>query len=296
VIGSQWNKWDLHIHSPLTWLANSYTPDDIENYVRTLEAHQLSLIAVTNYFYFRQNELEIIREEIARQGLAITVLANVEFRLDQQNRDGQFINIHILFSEKLSTERINEALSRLPIRLTDGGGKNVYCCEKSVGDSGHGVDTITVALSELTSILNSALRPFQDFLIAVCPNGYGGYRPGSTGRSAAAATEIDRQGQIIFGGAADRAFYLRTDRYPGATVKPVFLCSDAHSMAQIGGRYTWVKAMPTFEGLRQALLEPESRLRIGDEWITTRTPRPTSVRSRWKGPFLMGRRSDFGNW
>ena len=238
MIGSQWNKWDLHIHSPLTWLANNYPPDDIENYVRTLGEHQLSLIAVTNYFYFRQNELEIIREEVARQGLEITVLANVEFRLDQQNRDDQFINIHILFSEKLSTERINEALSRLPIRLTDGGGKNVYCCEKSVGDSGHAVDTITVALAELTSHLNSALRPFQDFLIAVCPNGYGGYRPGSTGRSAAAATEIDRQGQIIFGGAADRAFYLRSDRYPGATIKPVFLCSDAHSVAQIGGRYT----------------------------------------------------------
>ncbi|WP_438334888.1 TrlF family AAA-like ATPase [Edwardsiella tarda] len=273
MIGSQWNKWDLHIHSPLTWLANNYNPNDIENYVRMLGEHHLSLIAVTNYFYFRKNELEIIREEIARQGLAITVLANVEFRLDQQNRNDQFINIHILFSEKLSTECINEALSHLPIRLTDGGGKNIYCCERSVGNSDHGVDTITVALSDLTSHLTSVLRPFQDFLIAVCPNGYGGYRPGGTGRSAAAATEIDRQGQIIFGGVADREFYLQTDRYPGATIKPVFLCSDAHSVAQIGGRYTWVKALPTFEGLRQALLEPESRLRIGDEWLATRTPK-----------------------
>jgi hypothetical protein len=178
VIGSQWNKWDLHIHSPMTWLANNYTPDDIAGFVQSLGEHQISLIAVTNYFYFRQNELEIIRDEIARQGLSVTVLANVEFRLDQQNRDDQFINVHILFSEKLSTERINETLSRLPLRLTNGGGKNVYCCEKNVTESGHGVDTITVALSELTDHLNSELRPFQDFLIAVCPNGYGGYRRG----------------------------------------------------------------------------------------------------------------------
>lgn len=222
MIGSQWNKWDLHIHSPMTWLANNYTPDDIAGFVQSVGEHQISLIAVTNYFYFRQNELEIIRDEIARQGLAVTVLANVEFRLDQQNRDDQFINVHILFSEKLSTERINETLSRLPLRLTNGGGKNVYCCEKNVTESGHGVDTITVALSELTDHLNSELRPFQDFLIAVCPNGYGGYRPGATGRSAAAATEIDRQGQIIFGSATDRAFFLRSDRYDGAAVKPVF--------------------------------------------------------------------------
>ena len=48
-------------------------------------------------FYFRQNELEIIREEIARQNLNITVLGNVEFRLDQQNKAGDFINVHILF-------------------------------------------------------------------------------------------------------------------------------------------------------------------------------------------------------
>ncbi|MBP1038905.1 DNA repair protein [Serratia fonticola] len=292
MIGSQWNKWDLHIHSPMTWLANNYA-DDIEGYVRTIGEHQLSLIAVTNYFYFRQNELEIIREEIARQGLDITVLANVEFRLDQQNRDDQFINIHILFSEKLSTERINEALSRLPISLTDGGGKNVYCCEKSVNESGHGIDTITVALSVLTAHLNSELRPFQDYLIAVCPNGYGGYRPGATGRSAAVATEIDRQGQIIFGGAGDRAFYQRTDRYAGATVKPVFLCSDAHNTEQIGGRYTWVKALPTFEGLRQALLEPESRLQIGDDWLATRTPKAHFSRIEVEGTIFDGQEIRF---
>lgn len=293
MIGSQWNKWDLHIHSPMTWLANNYTPGDVAGFVQSLGEHQISLIAVTNYFYFRQNELEIIREEIARQGLSVTVLANVEFRLDQQNRDDQFINVHILFSEKLSTERINETLSRLPLRLTNGGGKNVYCCEKSVTESGHNVETITVALSELTNHLNSELRPFQDFLIAVCPNGYGGYRPGATGRSAAVATEIDRQGQIIFGSATDRTFFLRNDRYDGAAIKPVFLCSDAHSTAQIGDRFTWVKALPTFEGLRQALLEPEARLQIGDDWLTTRTQKAHFSRIDVEGTIFDGQEIRF---
>ncbi len=95
--GSVWNKWDLHIHSPVTWQANGYAGQcDIARYVQLLGEKQLSLIAVTNYFYFRQNELEMIREEIARQNLNITVLGNVEFRLDQQNKAGDFINVHIL--------------------------------------------------------------------------------------------------------------------------------------------------------------------------------------------------------
>ncbi len=87
--GSEWNKWDLHIHSPMTWQANGYSDQcDIERYVHLLGEKQLSLVAVTNYFYFRQNELETIREEIARQGLNITVLGNVNSALINRTRPG----------------------------------------------------------------------------------------------------------------------------------------------------------------------------------------------------------------
>lgn len=35
--GSEWNKWDLHIHSPMTWLANKFTePKDIQGFVKKL--------------------------------------------------------------------------------------------------------------------------------------------------------------------------------------------------------------------------------------------------------------------
>ncbi|WP_285126950.1 TrlF family AAA-like ATPase [Leclercia adecarboxylata] len=272
--GSEWNKWDLHLHSPMTWLSNNYTANcDVEAYVRRLGELELSVIALTNYFYFRQNELEIIRDEIARQGLNITVLGNVEFRLDQQNKDDVFLNVHILFSDKLSTERINDILSRLPLKLTDGSGKNIYCCERSVVDSGYGVDTIVVDFKQLLTCMNADLKPYHDYLVAVCPNGYGGYRPGATGRSHVVATHIDRQGHIIFGNQRDRDFFLTTERYEGAAVKPVFSCSDAHRLDDIGRNYTWVKALPTFEGLRQAMLEPEGRLQIGDDWPDRRIPK-----------------------
>lgn len=265
--GSEWNKWDLHLHSPMTWLANMYSGScDTEAFVRKIGEQKLTLIGLTNYFYFRQNELETIRDEVARQGLNVTVLGNVEFRLDQQNKEGTFINVHVLFSDKLSTERINDTLSRLPLKLTDGSGKTVYACESSVRESGHDVDTIVVDLNQLLGHLSSVMRPFLDYVIAVCPNGYGGYRPGANGRSAAIATEIDRQGNIIFGSLPDREYFLTTSRYPGASIKPVFLCSDAHRLEHIGRNYTWVKAKPTLEGLRQALLEPEGRLQMGNDW------------------------------
>ncbi|BBU95924.1 DNA repair protein [Providencia rettgeri] len=266
--GSTWNKWDLHIHSPMTWLANNFTNNDnVEAYVKKLGEQQLSLIGVTNYFYFRQNELETIRDEITRQGLDIKVLGNIELRLDQQNKEGEYINIHVLFSDKLSTSRINEVLARLRLKLTDGSGRILYCCEKDVLSSGLSVETIVIDYSQLLEHLNSTLEPYRDFFIAICPNGYGGYRPDANGRSRELATWIDRQGQIIFGNLRDREFFLKTDRYPGASSKPVFHCSDAHCLEDIGSKYTWVKALPTFEGLRQATLEPSSRIRLKESWI-----------------------------
>lgn len=56
--------------------------------------------------------------------------------------------------------------------------------------------------------------------------------------------------------------------------KPVFVCSDAHSINSsgedtygIGDKYTWIKAKPTFEGLRQVVIEPEGRVQQIDDFI-----------------------------
>jgi hypothetical protein len=51
--------------------------------------------------------------------------------------------------------------------------------------------------------------------------------------------------------------------------KPCLHGSDAHSVAELfhpaKNRYCWIKADPTFEGLRQTIFEPEERVWIGEE-------------------------------
>ena len=42
-------------------------------------------------------------------------------------------------------------------------------------------------------------------------------------------------------------------------------CSDAKCLAAIGTNNCWIKADPTFEGLKLAIYEPEERVNIGDE-------------------------------
>jgi len=85
-----------------------------------------------------------------------------------------------------------------------------------------------------------------------------------------------RWADVIFSGNPNnREFWLATNtateekaRKLGAP-KPCVHGSDAHSLASLfkpdEQRYCWIKADPTFEGLRQTLYEPEERVYIGQQ-------------------------------
>lgn len=276
--GSEWNKWDLHIHSPMTWLGNKFSvPKDIPGFVKKIGESGISLIGLTNYFFFAENEVEIIREEIKRQGLNITVLPNIELRVSQQNKKGEWINIHLIFSESIPTERINEALSSLPIATTSASGKKVFCSQKSLEKNGKDIASITVDYSTVCEHMCSQFSFFNEMILAVCPNGYGGFRAGAEGRSHEIATEFDKDGHIVLEGSEmkgalnSREYFLNTGRYAGAVAMPVFRCSDAHDTDKIGTMFSWVKAKPTFEGLRQTLFEPAARVELDEDWLLRRT-------------------------
>ncbi len=268
MIGSIWSKWDLHIHSPYTHQANEFGSTTIDEFVDKIISSNLSLVGVTNYFFFKDNELEEIRGGFKGKGVKTTVLGNLEFRIDQQNKDGEWINVHCIFSENISTQKINSILSTLPISNTTVERKNIYCSQQSFSDTQTQTSVAIVKFDSLIDHLNSNLKFGVDFLIAACPNGYGGFRPDMTeGRSLAVALEIEKRCQIILGRPQDRGFFLKEDRYPSAKQKPVFSASDAHKLETIGMMYSWVKAKPTFEGLRQAIIEPDLRVQQTDDFV-----------------------------
>ncbi|OPB33551.1 TrlF family AAA-like ATPase [Pseudomonas fluorescens] len=268
MIGSVWNKWDLHLHSPLTNLNNNYGRTTIEEFAQAIISAELSMIGITNYFYFKENELEIIREALKNAGAKTIVLGNIELRINQPNKDGEWINIHIIFSEHTTTKTINELLSKFTVTNTTNDGKNIWCSEDSFKTCGLDAGQIVIDPKPLIKHLEENLVLGKDFIIAMCPNGYGGFQPNRhEGRSVAVALEIDKFSHIIFGRPRDRDFFLLTERFENAIAKPVFHCSDAHSLAQIGEKYTWVKAKPNFQGLRQSVFEPADRVQQSDDFI-----------------------------
>jgi ABC-type lipoprotein export system ATPase subunit len=264
--GSTWTKWDLHLHSPLTNLNNQFKIS-IDEYAQKLVEQDIALVGVTNYFFFQEDELEKIRDALLRLNSKATVLGNLEFRLTQPNKDGEWINIHLIFSERFSTKYINSVLEKFKVMNTNNQGMTIWCSEESFKDNSVKISDVVVDLKSLIEHVQGSMQLGSDFLLAICPCGYGGFQPKATeGRSVAVAKEIDKVGQLVFGRERDREFFLDTKRYEGAIAKPVYICSDAHEIGLVGSKYTWVKASPNFQGLRQTIFEPADRVQQSDHF------------------------------
>lgn len=73
------------------------------------------------------------------------------------------------------------------------------------------------------------------------------------------------KGKINFGFEVKSNYHKVTDQiekwYPNKNISiPIVSSSDAHSAKDVGTTFSWVKANPTFEGLKQVFHEPSSRI------------------------------------
>ncbi len=280
--GSKWRKWDLHVHTPCSYL-NDQFGDDFDEYVKRLFAkavnEEIAVIGITDYFtiegykkikqeYLENKEkLEELFEndnELIGKVKQILLLPNIEFRLNQQNKNSEFIQIHLLFSNKIEISRIESFLSRLPLISTDDLTQTrKYCTPGDLNSLGY-----DKALINYDNLLQCLKNDFveNEYLIVGVARGYGNIRPApNDGRGAEYAKEIDKNSSFFFGNKDDVDFYLNRIVGRGQynlPPKAVVLSSDAHCFEDMFNKYVWIKADPTFEGLRQIIYEPEDRVRI----------------------------------
>jgi hypothetical protein len=263
--GSQWAKWDLHLHSPLTHLANAFDlkKNGWEPYFEAISKAKINGIAITNYFFFAEEELEIVKRGLNDAGIAIPVLANLEFRIQQPNKNNEYINVHVLFSDSLPTKIINERIGRLQLINTRSDGRKIHCSHVEVRDAKLEIGNLMVDFDTLIKVLADNFKA-DEYLLICCLGGYGGMRPAkpiaNEGRGASLAAELDKKCHCFFETAANVSFAQNKDRYEGAKAKAVLTGSDAHELATICNTTVWIKAELSFEGVKQVLYEPESRV------------------------------------
>ncbi len=307
--GSEWRKWDLHLHSPATVLNNQFegrTPEEKwEKYLGKLEEfNDIAVLGITDYFsingYLKLKEFK----DSGRLRRVSLLLPNTELRILPVTGDAHAINLHFIFSPGIVEKLDSQFFQNLDFRFNG----NTYKCTRpdlirlgrdfksqpDLADSAaykEGVEQFKTTPDQLKGLLDKNADLKNNCLIAVANSSHDGNSGIQHSSLSATRQEIYRMADLIFSGnPSDIAYFLGQGpdtqdviiRRIGA-LKPCVTGTDAHDLEGIGkpslSRFTWIKADPTFEGLRQILHEPEARVSIGTLPLSLQrlSDRPTRI-------------------
>ncbi|WP_298013044.1 TrlF family AAA-like ATPase [uncultured Castellaniella sp.] len=297
--GSEWHRWEPHIHAPGTILNNQFKSDDWNSYLDTLEnaSPPIEAIAITDYYTTTLYEEVCRYKESGRLPGVSLIIPNIEVRLDVAAKSG-FVNLHLLVNpdDPNHVTEIRRFLSRLHFSAHD----DRFDCtvddlirlgkaaDPSIQDDraalAHGATQFKVNFTTLRTAYSDSAWAKANILIGVA----GGSGDGTSGlRQAADQTirqEIEKFSHFIFtSNPTQREFWLGLralsfqqlqERYGGC--KPCMHGSDAHSLPDTAqpadDRFSWIKGALTFDALRQACIDPASRAYVGAEPPKTAMP------------------------
>lgn len=290
--GSKWRRWDPHIHAPGTLLNDQFN-GNWEAFLTRLESAspEIRVLGVTDYFSIGGYQKTIAHKKTGRLAGVDLIFPNVEMRLDIKTEKAKGINIHLLFSPHDVDHEAH--ILRLLSKLTYNTDDRDYSCSPAelvqLGKAHHGkpiddeaalrigANQFKLKLSELKHLMKDGWAQ-QNCLVAISGSSVDG-TAGLQGDDSFASTrqDIERLAHIIFSSnAKTRDFWLGKGVLGAYQIekafrflKPCLHGCDAHSEEKVGepdgNRYCWIKGDPTFDTLRQVVIEPEERAWIGPD-------------------------------
>ena len=303
--GSEWRKWDLHIHTPLS-IEQEYggnTPENWERFISDLEGlpPEIKVIGINDYIFINGYKKVLDEKRNGRLSNIELILPVIELRIDKfanvsESDPFKRVNFHIIFSNELTPEIIQEQfLNSLSCEyvlnsdlhdqsiwngtititsITDLGQKIIDSSNGKINGSPLkvGFNSLNIPYTKLLEKLkNSYLE--NKFLTAVGKTEWDTMRWDG---SPADKKNVINKADLVFSASPSVELAVRArESLKAQSVNYKLLhCSDAHTFInnlqntkekELGHCFTWIKADPTFEGLKQIIYEPEERVRIQDE-------------------------------
>lgn len=304
--GSVMRKWDLHVHTPdsfehhyafsSTDEREKYKGDIWDKFVAELESVQdVSVLGITDYFSVDGYKKVLEYRKKGRLGNFELVLPNVELRLDKFV-GRRSLNFHVILSEDLDPKVIEkEFLEELYIPVPGGEYRRLnrenidlvgkILKEQHAGfrdDSDYvcGCKSVVVSLDDVQKALESNKAFAGRFILALAEPEWSAIDDWK-GRDHLTRKNILVKSHIIFSPSSTTREWGLGEKHSceddfiaefGA-LKPCIHGSDAHSFERLCApdqdRFCWIKADPTFEGLRQITYEPRDRV-----VVSSRNPEP----------------------
>ena len=288
--GSEWRKWDLHVHSP----ASHGFSGDWNQFVIQLGNADCDVIGINDYFSVAgyRKVLELLNNPGAgaegnkayREALeklkTKTLLPVVECRMNnivvgKKVKSGTRINFHLIFDPDIDPDNIETFIKGLKVKGTSIGAR--YTDPKFL------LEEVSVNFGETVRDLRDDGNFLDHFLIWMPYDEYGGIDAINPATDKLFKEGLVYNADILGSSNKDQAdFFLwkkgkfTEEQYHQwfGKKKPCIKGSDSHNVndelgklkdekSQPTDKYCWIKADPTFRGLRQIVNEPKDRVHIG---------------------------------
>lgn len=317
--GSQWRRWDLHIHTKDTAKNDQFTSSTFDDFCVVLFRKALdkdiAAIGITDYFNI-ENYKKVVQfvEDIdsfsnttdAGQAIFsdeekekiknIFILPNVELRMMPATNNGRLVNIHCLLNPAFLNSIENDFFGSIEYSAGSsnkfkmnrqgmiGLGKSLDSSLDDTAAYKKGLDSFVVSHGDLQHLYDTNSN-FRDNVVIVVSNSnndgasafqqhYDLFENDAGSQLDAVRKSIYCISHAIFSSNPEDKKYFMGEKVDSedqviekcGSLKPCIHGSDAHTEDKLfdpdNNSYCWIKADPTFEGLKQIIWDPKERVRI----------------------------------
>lgn len=240
--GSEWRKWDLHLHTKSSYDYKYKGEDADELLCKALKENNISAVAITDHFVIDKERIEKLRE-LAKD---IVFFPGVELRCDKGTHN---LHVILIFDCDSDLDILANDFDAIMIRKNS---KSTDNQEKIYWDFRDIVDFAKNHNGIISVHAGNKSNGVDDMITNALP--------------VAQAIKEEIANDIDFfemGKIEDIAEY-NEKVFKDIKEKPMIICSDNHDPRNyILKENLWIKADITFDGLVQCIYQPQERVFVG---------------------------------
>lgn len=239
--GSEWHKWDLHLHTASSYDSHYKGKDADEFLCKALKDNDISAVAITDHFKIDKDRILHLRELAPN----IVFFPGVELRTDKGANN---LHLILIFSNETDLDVLSADFEAIMLRTKSKSRESdetIYWSYEDIvdfckshngllsihaGNKSNGIDKEISNALPVKEAIKADIAEFVDFF--------------EVGRK----KDIETYHKYVFKDIEE---------------KPIIICSDCHDPRDYTVKESlWIKGKLTFSGLMQCIYQPSERIHI----------------------------------
>ena len=240
--GSEWRKWDLHLHTRSSY-DYKYNGDDADEILcKSLNENNISAVAITDHFVIDKDRIEKLRKLEPN----IAFFPGVELRTDKGSSN---LHVILIFDYNIDLKILSDDFDAIMIRTK---AKNKDNMEKIRWNFEDIIEFAKLHNGIISVHAGTKSNGVDDMITNALPIGQ------------AIKEEIAQNVDFFEMGKLKDIEDYKRNVFNEIEEKPMILCSDNHDPRKYELKENlWIKSDLTFEGLVQCVYQPSERVYVG---------------------------------